>query len=80
MKELLAISRRGLLAVATGAVVSMTMATASAAWAAPLDVAAVYNVPVEQQWVSRIHKAQRSAGTGRVSSTRRMSPARTTSG
>ncbi|HLW29004.1 MAG TPA: BMP family protein [Kiloniellales bacterium] len=61
MKELLAISRRGLLAVATGAVVSMIMATASAAWAAPLDVAAVYNVPVEQQWVSRIHKALNAA-------------------
>ncbi len=32
-----------------------------AAAADPLDVAAIYTVPVEQQWVSRIHKALRAA-------------------
>lgn len=31
--------------------------TAGAARAAPVEVAAVYTVPIEQQWVSRIHRA-----------------------
>ena len=61
MRKLLSTSRRKLLALAAGAAVSMTMATAPDAWAAPLEVAAVYNVPVEQQWVSRIHKALNAA-------------------
>src|SRR5690625_3524009 len=61
MRTLLPTSRRELLALAAGAAVSMTMATAPDAWAAPLEVAAVYNVPVEQQWVSRIHKALNAA-------------------
>jgi basic membrane protein A and related proteins len=36
-------------------------ATSSAMAADPVDVAAIYTVPVEQQWVSRIHKALRAA-------------------
>ncbi len=46
----------GLLAV--GLVVS---GAAIAAEEKPLEVAAIYTVPVEQQWVSRIHKALRTA-------------------
>lgn len=39
----------------------------AAAQAAPVEVAAVYTVPVEQQWVSRIHKALKAAeGRGEV--------------
>lgn len=34
---------------------------AGMAEAAPVEVAAVYTVPVEQQWVSRIHKALKAA-------------------
>lgn len=48
---------------------SALVATAAAAWMLPiqsnaadkLKVAAIYTVPVEQQWVSRIHKALNSA-------------------
>ena len=53
---LAALTRRGLLAVATG----LTLATAVQA-ADPIKVAAIYTVPVEQQWVSRIHKALNAA-------------------
>ncbi|MEK0085099.1 BMP family protein [Benzoatithermus flavus] len=35
--------------------------TIGAAEAAPIEVAGVYTVPVEQQWVSRIHKALKEA-------------------
>ena len=34
---------------------------AGSALAEPLQVAAIYTVPVEQQWVSRIHKALNAA-------------------
>jgi basic membrane protein A len=34
---------------------------AQSADAQPLEIAAIYTVPVEQQWVSRIHKALRAA-------------------
>ena len=37
------------------------LAAAEPAQAQPLEVAAIYTVPVEQQWVSRIHKALRTA-------------------
>lgn len=45
------------LAVATG----LGTAPASAQKEKPIDVAAIYTVPVEQQWVSRIHKALNAA-------------------
>ncbi len=54
-------SRRALLGFAAGAAALTMMATAPVAWAEPVDVAAVYTVPVEQQWVSRIHKALNEA-------------------
>lgn len=54
-------SRRGLLALAAGAAALGMVATAPAAWAEPIEVAAIYTVPVEQQWVSRIHKALNAA-------------------
>ena len=47
-----------------------------------LKVAAVYTVPVEQQWVSRIHQALKAASCAARSPTtgRRTSPTPTTSG
>lgn len=52
-------------------VASTLVATAAAAWMLPtpaqaadkMSVAAIYTVPVEQQWVSRIHKALNAAVT-----------------
>jgi basic membrane lipoprotein Med (substrate-binding protein (PBP1-ABC) superfamily) len=47
--------------------VATTLATGLAGWAAgdaaaaPVAVAGIYTVPVEQQWVSRIHKALQAA-------------------
>jgi basic membrane protein A len=49
--------RRGLLAAAAIAVASPGLALAQA----KLKVAAIYTVPFEQQWVSRIHKALKAA-------------------
>ncbi|SES70885.1 BMP family protein [Oceanicella actignis] len=47
-------TRRGLMALAAAG----AAAAAAPGWAAEkLSVAAIYTVPVEQQWVSRIHKA-----------------------
>jgi basic membrane protein A len=53
--------RRGLLAAAmtVTAVAAMPMSAAQAA--DPIKVAAIYTVPVEQQWVSRIDKALKAA-------------------
>ncbi|MFN3133552.1 BMP family protein [Roseibium sp.] len=53
--------RRGLLAAAmtVTAVAAMSMSAAQAA--DPIKVAAIYTVPVEQQWVSRIDKALKAA-------------------
>lgn len=57
------ISRRTILAgAATGAsVLAMPGLIGRARAADPLKVAAIYTVPVEQQWVSRIHKAANAA-------------------
>ena len=52
------------LLVAAGIAVAATAAmlpTSAKAQAAPIPVAAIYTVPVEQQWVSRIHKALEAA-------------------
>src|SRR5215204_2377967 len=51
-------TRRAVLGVALAT--AALAAAGGAAWAAkkkPIKVAAIYTVPVEQQWVSRIHKA-----------------------
>ena len=40
---------------------ALTCALGGVAWAEPIPVAAVYTVPVEQQWVSRIHQALKAA-------------------
>ncbi|MBA68095.1 MAG: BMP family ABC transporter substrate-binding protein, partial [Rhizobiales bacterium] len=57
------IKRRQLLAAsALGALVlAMPGLTGVARAADPIKVAAIYTVPVEQQWVSRIHKAALAA-------------------
>jgi basic membrane protein A and related proteins len=55
-------SRRSFNLLATGCTAALPLAlVAGAAGAAPLKVAAIYTVPVEQQWVSRIHKALNAA-------------------
>ncbi len=52
------ISRRTVIA---GAASAAAMGVLPAAAADPLKVAAIYTVPVEQQWVGRIHKALNTA-------------------
>ena len=55
-------TRRGLLAVLAGLLVMVFGAAAPVALAqTKIKVAAVYTVPIEQQWVSRIHKALNAA-------------------
>lgn len=61
MTVALPISRRKVIALSASALLGMALASSFPARAAPLEVAAVYNVPVEQQWVSRIHKALTAA-------------------
>ena len=51
-------TRRAISAAILGVVATAGMSTAMAD---PLSVAAIYTVPVEQQWVSRIHKALNAA-------------------
>jgi basic membrane lipoprotein Med (substrate-binding protein (PBP1-ABC) superfamily) len=56
------LTRRAALAIAAAAVAAIGLAgPASAQKAKPIKVAAIYTVPVEQQWVSRIHKALNAA-------------------
>jgi basic membrane lipoprotein Med (substrate-binding protein (PBP1-ABC) superfamily) len=61
--EISGISRRTVLkAAGAGAVLATAVGLPTRLFAAdPLKVAAVYTVPVEQQWVSRIHKAANAA-------------------
>jgi basic membrane protein A len=56
-------SRRGFLTLAAGAsLLPMSGYLSRGAFAAdPIKTAAIYTVPVEQQWVSRIHKAAMAA-------------------
>jgi basic membrane protein A and related proteins len=55
-------TRRGLVgAISAGAMLVAAAGAQPALAQAPLEVAAIYTVPVEQQWVSRIHKALRAA-------------------
>jgi basic membrane lipoprotein Med (substrate-binding protein (PBP1-ABC) superfamily) len=54
--------RKGLIALAmAAAVASAALVGAQPAAAEKIKVAAIYTVPVEQQWVSRIHKALNAA-------------------
>lgn len=54
--------RRFLATAAAAALTAGTLTGARGAWAAePVKVAGVYTVPVEQQWVGRIHKATTAA-------------------
>ena len=56
------ITRRRLLATSAGGVALAGLATPSRLWAdEPIRVAGIYTVPVEQQWVSRIHIAAEAA-------------------
>jgi basic membrane lipoprotein Med (substrate-binding protein (PBP1-ABC) superfamily) len=56
------LTRRAVLAAAGMAVAAgLVAAPAYAQKAAPIAVAAIYTVPVEQQWVGRIHKALNAA-------------------
>ncbi len=56
------ITRRGLFGVGAGALAAAAGAAALAQGKAkPIKVASIYTVPVEQQWVSRIHKALNAA-------------------
>ncbi len=58
MNILTRISRRGIIA---GAVALGLAVSAAAAVAEPLKVAGIFTLPVEQQWISRIHLALNSA-------------------
>jgi basic membrane lipoprotein Med (substrate-binding protein (PBP1-ABC) superfamily) len=62
-KNLLVVSRRDVLktAAAGAAFASVAGLPARLLAAGPIKVAAIYTVPVEQQWVSRIHKAANAA-------------------
>ncbi len=56
-----AVDRRTLLAAGGGLFVAGLARPAAAQKAKPIKVAAIYTVPVEQQWVSRIHTAAEAA-------------------
>lgn len=56
------VTRRGVLAGGAGLAALPLLGRAARA-AEPLKVAAIYTVPVEQQWVSRIHKAATAAAS-----------------
>ncbi len=56
------IARRGLLKLAAAAAGALLLSAGAQAHApAETEVTAIYTVPVEQQWVSRIHKALTAA-------------------
>ena len=55
------LTRRGLLATSAALVAVSTLGAGVAVAAEPVKVAGIYTVPVEQQWVSRIHKAAETA-------------------
>ena len=57
------IGRRGFMATTAAAAVLAGTLGAPAFAAGPIKVAGIYTVPVEQQWVSRIHKAAMAAQT-----------------
>ncbi|MDG4720503.1 MULTISPECIES: BMP family protein [Thalassospira] len=55
------LSRRALLSAMAAAAAVVSFGFGTPAQADPLKVSAIYTVPVEQQWVSRIHKALTAA-------------------
>ncbi|MHA1599812.1 MAG: BMP family protein [Alphaproteobacteria bacterium] len=58
----LGLFRKGLVALAVvGAVVSAALTGTQATAAEKIKVAAIFTLPVEQQWISRIHKALNAA-------------------
>lgn len=57
----LKVSRRGVLGWGAGLACAAAAPRSFAQGKKPLNVAAIYTVPVEQQWVSRIHKALNAA-------------------
>ena len=60
-QQMILVTRRGLL-LSGAAMVLGAGVLPRQAWAAdPIKVAGIYTVPVEQQWVSRIHKAAEAA-------------------
>jgi basic membrane lipoprotein Med (substrate-binding protein (PBP1-ABC) superfamily) len=54
-------SRRSLLGLALAGLAALAALPPPAVAQEPIEVAAIYTVPVEQQWVSRIHKALNAA-------------------
>ncbi len=63
----LRLSRRGLMLGAGAAGLAPALLPGLARAQSPLRVAGIYTVPVEQQWVSRIHKAAEAAvGAGEI--------------
>ena len=54
-------SRRLLLGLALAGLAALAVMPPPAVAQEPIEVAAIYTVPVEQQWVSRIHKALNAA-------------------
>ena len=61
-KQTVTITRRVAMALAAAALAAFGLAGPAAAQKEkPIKVAAIYTVPVEQQWVSRIHKALNAA-------------------
>jgi basic membrane protein A len=62
MKTGLSFTRRAALGLAGAALAfGLAIVPAAAQKAKPIKVAAIYTVPVEQQWVSRLHKALNAA-------------------
>lgn len=62
MKMGLSFTRRAALGLASAAMaLGLALVPAAAQKAKPIKVAAIYTVPVEQQWVSRLHKALNTA-------------------
>ena len=58
MKTAASLTRRVILGLAAGLTLA---ASAGIAAAEKIKVAAIYTLPVEQQWISRIHKALNAA-------------------
>jgi basic membrane lipoprotein Med (substrate-binding protein (PBP1-ABC) superfamily) len=58
---MITVSRRGLLIGGSALTLGQAFLPRAARAQAPLKVAGIYTVPVEQQWVSRIHKAAEAA-------------------
>jgi ABC-type sugar transport system substrate-binding protein len=61
-RKMISITRRFLLAVT---LVCSGVLMAGASYADKIKVAAIYTLPVEQQWISRIHKALNTAAFAR---------------